>query len=110
MTAPPEGYTFTAELWQWDAKKGTAEPGSWCLISVPLEVSAAIRDEVVGPPRGFGSVRVEVEAGSSTWTTSVFPDSTSGGFVLPIKKAVQRKERVSEGDELTVTLRVAEPG
>jgi len=103
-------HTFTAPLWQWDAKEGTAEPGSWCLVTVPADVSEAIRDDVVGPPRGFGSVRVSVEAGSSRWTTSVFPDGGSGCFVLPIKKAVRVAEGVAEGDELTVTLRVTEPG
>jgi hypothetical protein len=49
---------------------------------------------------------VLVEAGASQWRTSVFPDAERGTFVLPVKKAVRVAEGVSEGDPLTVTLRV----
>jgi hypothetical protein len=61
-------------------------------------------------PRGFGSVRVHVEVGETTWDTSVFPDSASEGFVLPVKKAVRTAAGVGEGDELTVTLSVRNQG
>ncbi len=64
----------------------------------------------MAPPRGFGSVRVAVEAGGSRWETSVFPDGASGCYVLPIKKAVRVAERVEEGDDLTVTLTVRDVG
>ena len=107
MTA---SYTFTAPLWQWQAKERMAEPGSWCFVTVPLEDSQDIRDGLVAPPRGFGSVRVSVEAGGSRWETSVFPDGASGCYVLPIKKAVRVAERVEEGDDLTVTLTVRDVG
>ena len=107
MTA---SYTFTAPLWQWQAKEGKTEPGSWCFVTVPREDSQDIRDGLVSPPRGFGSVRVVVEAGGSRWETSVFPDGASGCYVLPIKKAVRVAERVEEGDDLTVTLTVRDVG
>jgi hypothetical protein len=55
-------------------------------------------------------VPVRVEAGSSSWETSIFPDAASGCFVLPIKKAVRVAEDVEEGDELTVTLTVRDAG
>ena len=104
-----EAFTFTGLLWQWQAKQGTAEPGSWCFVTVPAEISADIRDSMAmlgRPPRGFGSVPVRVEVGGSQWETSVFPDAASGCFVLPVKKAVRLAEGVEEGDALTVTLRV----
>ncbi len=107
MTA---SYTFTAPLWQWQAKEGIAEPGSWCFVTVPLDDSQDIRDGLAAPPRGFGSVRVSVEAGGSRWETSVFPDAASGCYVLPIKKAVRAAEHVEEGDDLTVTLTVRDLG
>lgn len=101
MTEP---LTFTATLWQWSAREGTGAPGSWCFVAVPVELSEEIRDGLVGPPRGFGSVPVRVVAGSSSWDTSLFPDAASGCFVLPVKKSVRVAERVEEGDDLTVTL------
>ena len=105
-----EPATFTAPLWQWSAREGTGAPGSWCFVTVPLALSEEIRDSLVVPPRGFGSVRVRVVAGTSSWDTSIFPDATSGCFVLPVKKAVRVAEDVEEGDELTVTLTVRDAG
>ncbi len=104
--ADDETLTFTAPLWRWSAREGTSEPGSWCFVTVPEAQSEQIRDLAPPAPRGFGSVRVAVTCGPTTWRTSVFPDAASGCFALPVKKAVRVVERVSEGDELTLTLRV----
>ena len=100
-----EAFTFTAPLWRWAARQETGDPSAWCFVTVPQEVSDEVRERA-GAPRGFGSVRVSVECGGSRWHTSVFPDAESGGFVLPVKKAVRVAEDVDEGDELTVTLQV----
>ena len=50
------------------------------------------------PRKGFGSIRVEVTVGSSTWRTSIFPDSKLSQFVLPIKKDIRKKEQVAVGE------------
>lgn len=98
-----EAFTFTAPLWRWSARAETADPSAWCFVTVPPEVSDAVRERA-GEPRGFGSVRVRVQVGSTRWDTSVFPDD--GGFVLPVKKAVRAAHDVEEGDDLTLTLEV----
>lgn len=100
-----DGFTFTAPLWRWAARAETTDPSSWVFVTVPPEVGEELR-LLAGEPRGFGSVPVLVEAGASRWRTSVFPDAERGSFVLPVKKAVRVAEGVSEGDLLTVTLRV----
>ncbi len=92
---------FTAELWRWEAQEG------WFFVTVPERESARIRERP-RPPRGFGSVRVRVTIGSTTWTTSVFPDSTRGAYVLPVKKAVRRAEDLEEGDDAVVLLEALE--
>jgi hypothetical protein len=101
-----ETFTFTVPLWRWSGREGTSEPGSWCFVTLPRDVSDEIRELAAGPPRGFGSVRVAVETGSSRWDTSVFPDAGTGCFVLPVKKAVRDAEGLEEGDDVTVSLRV----
>lgn len=95
-------HRFTADLWRWKARDEETG-GSWFFVSLPFEVADAI-DEA-GPSRGFGSVRVEVTIGSSTWRTSVFPSKGERTFVLPVKKAVRDKEGLVEGAPATVTLR-----
>jgi hypothetical protein len=104
-------WTFSAPLWRWSAKQASADPGSWSFVTLPLDVADDVRESQVVPPRGFGSVKVEVEVGQSRWSTSVFPDKDSGSYVLPVKQAVRRAAGLEEGDLVTVTLRLAEaPG
>jgi hypothetical protein len=96
---PDERIDFEAELWEHDGQ------GAWHFVTVPAEPSEDIR--LSGAvPAGFGSYRVEVVVGSTTWQTSVFPDSSSGGFVLPVKKAVRTAEAIDVGDPVRVRLRV----
>ncbi len=90
---------FDAELWIWDARRAE----SWTFVSLPAEASEEIRELADGPRRGFGSVRVRVTVGGSTWKTSIFPDSARG-YVLPIKRAVRTAEDLNAGDVATVTV------
>ena len=98
-------FTFDAELWVWDARRHE----SWTFVSLPEEASAEIR-ELTGatPRRGFGSVRVKVTIGGSTWSTSIFPDGARDSYSLPIKQAVRKAEALSAGDVATVTVRLVD--
>ena len=100
-----DAFTFTAPLWRWTARDESSDTGAWCFVTLPREVAEEVRDRS-GEPRGFGSVRVHVEAAGQAWDTSVFPDAGSGSFALPVKKAVRVAAGVGEGDDLTVTLSV----
>ncbi|RNL77714.1 DUF1905 domain-containing protein [Nocardioides marmorisolisilvae] len=93
-----EDFSFTAELWQWEAQTTS----SWFFVSLPADLADDLRMEA-GPPRGFGSIRVEVVIGSSVWKTSVFP--SDGTFVLPVKKPVRVKEGIDPGDTVEVSVR-----
>lgn len=97
-----ESCRFTAELWRW-----TEEPEGWFFVTLPEGPTSLVRERP-RPPRGFGSVRVEATVGTTTWRTSVFPDSRSGRYVLPMKKAVRAAEDLAEGQPLDVLLTVLE--
>ena len=92
-------FRFDAPLWLW---KGDA---AWHFLTVPPHIS----DEIEGRTsvlhrRGFGSVRVKVTIGTSTWTTSVFPSKEEAGYVLPVKKPVRIKEGLAADQMATVVL------
>jgi hypothetical protein len=90
---------FEAELWLHDG------PSGWHFVTLPLPVADELRDRApVG--RGFGSHRVTASLGSTTWSTSVFPDARSGSFLLPVKQDVRRANQVEAGDVVGVVLRV----
>lgn len=91
-------FEFTADLWRYTGE------AAWYFVTLPHDVADDI-DEITGDARrGFGSVRVEVTVGSTTWRTSVFPDTKSGSFVLPVKKAVRSAEGVDDGSSVSVLL------
>lgn len=101
MTA--KTYDFEAPLWQWQARD--ASPGSWFFVSLPYDAADEI-EAVAGPGKGFGSVRVEVTIGSSTWRTSVFPSAEEKTYVLPVKKPVRAAEGLDDGATCRVSLRL----
>jgi hypothetical protein len=92
-------FDFEAELWTWDTRRAD----TWTFVSLPADVSAEVRDRAGGSRRGFGSLRVRVKLGGSTWTTSVFP-AEDGGYVLPVKRPVRNAEGLDVGDVVTVTV------
>ena len=74
-------------------------------VSVPVEDAEEIREEVPNR-RGFGSIRVAVQVGDTRWKTSIFPDSKTGTFVLPVKKDVRKAESIDIGDEAEFDLEI----
>ncbi len=89
---------FAAPLWQWQARTD-----SWWFVTVPPEHSDELADLPL-PPRGFGSIRVRVTVGTTTWTTSVFPSDSNGGYVLPMKKKARDAEKLVPEKPVRVTL------
>jgi len=96
------GFEFAAPLWRYPAADG------WHFVSLPAEVSAEITDITAGARRGFGSVRVGVTIGASSWRTSIFPDSKTGVYLLPVKKAVRVAEHLHVGDDVRAYVQVAD--
>jgi Domain of unknown function (DUF1905) len=89
-----------APLWRYPGADG------WHFVSLAPEISAEILDLTAGTRRGFGSVRVAVTVGATSWRTSLFPDSKTGTYLLPVKKAVRVAEHLDVGDEVRVQLQV----
>ncbi|MBN8817156.1 MAG: DUF1905 domain-containing protein [Sphingomonas sp.] len=96
-----------AVLWRWS---GVSTAGAWYFLTIEGEAADAIRvaaltgqwiDRGKG---GFGSAKVTATIGETGWRTSVFPHKASGGWLLPVKKAVRQAEGLNEGDRVRVRL------
>ena len=97
---PVDSYSFTAELFEWSARP------NWFFVALPEDATDDIDAEFGGRAAGWGSIKVEVTVGSSTWDTSIFPDEGRGAFVLPVKASVRRAEGLEDGGPVPVHLRV----
>ncbi len=97
-------YRFRAELWLY--------PGdaAWHFVTLPFDEADEIDEITRGSQRGFGSVRVRVTIGSSTWHTSLFPDSKARSYVLPVKKPVRTAEGIVAGDQVDVPIELVDVG
>lgn len=105
MGAPGHHCRFSSELWEHDS------PGAWCFVDLPEDDADDIEELTRHRTRGFGSVRVEVTVGATTWRTSLFPDAKRRTYVLPVKKAVRAAEGWAIGAERELELRVLDdPG
>lgn len=91
--------TFEAKVWIYPG-----ETSAWHFVSVPKTLSADIKKKHGPTAKGWGSLPVSVMIGSTTWKTSLFPDSKSGMYFLPLKAEVRKKEALYEGDVLKVAL------
>lgn len=92
-------HEFKAQVWKW--------PGmaAWHFVTVDAGVAQAIKQARAGSPRvGWGSIPVSVTIGKTTWKTSLFPDKKSGSYLLPVKAQVRKKEDISTGDTISISL------
>jgi len=95
-------HTFRATVWE----HSPGDPSSWHFVTLPSDLADDIAVQA-GPRTGFGSVRVRASIGATSWQTSLFPESASGSFVLPIKKEVRSAEQLEAGTSCLVVIEVA---
>ena len=97
---PSPHYEIRAEVW--------VHPGiaGWHFITLDKRSSAEITSKYGMHRRGWGSLPVVVTVGATTWRTSIFPDKTSGGYVLPLKADVRKKENIVEGKRILLSLNI----
>lgn len=96
-------FRFRSGLW---LHSGDA---AWYFVTVPTEVGEEISDATAGERRGFGSVKVHATIGGTTWSTSLFPDSASRSFLLPVKRQVREAEDLEDGDQVDVSIVIVLP-
>lgn len=96
-----ETILFEAAIIEWRG------PAPFLFAAVPDEHVGAIRYAAMTASYGWGVVPVVAKVGKTGFATSLFP--RDGGYLLPVKLAVQRSEGVGPGDRITVEMRVGRP-
>ena len=89
---------FTGEVWFWRG------PAPHHFVSVPQELCGGIGAASALVTYGWGMIPVEVHLGGSRWATSLFPKD--GGYLVPLRADVRRREQVDLGDTVTVGLTI----
>lgn len=90
--------SFRAKVWTQDST------GAWHFVTLPADLSKRIRTLTTGLRKPFGSFRVVAKTGKTSWETSLFADQKRDAFLLPVKADVRRKEKISPGDTIEVSV------
>jgi Domain of unknown function (DUF1905) len=89
---------FTGQLIEWRG------PSPYYFVPVPDEEAADIREVAAMATYGWGVIPVDVRVGDITFSTSLFPKD--GGYLMPLKDAVRKPQRLAAGDDVTVEMTV----
>ncbi|GAA3671103.1 uncharacterized protein DUF1905 [Yimella lutea] len=89
---------FDAEVIEWRG------PAPFLFAVMPEPQSAELRDIAKQVTYGWGCIPASAEVGDTAFTTSLFP--RGGGFLVPMKVAVQRAEGIALGDVVHVRLTI----
>jgi hypothetical protein len=93
-------YTFASRIWMFGGE------GSWYFANLPKDISQEIKQITSDSKNAFGSVKVLVNINKTSWQTSLFPDSKSGCYVVPIKKSVRIAENLEVDRAVSITIKL----
>ena len=96
-----ERIAFEGELWRHD---GAA---AWHFVTLPVDLADEIRARRDGAHRPFGSLAVQARIGATTWATSIFADSKSLSYVLPVKAQVRKREGLEQATPVRVEIELS---
>lgn len=90
---------FSGEIWFWRG------PAPWYFVTVPEEESLDLEAMSSVLTYGWGMIPVTVRIGATKWETSLFPKD--GHYIVPVKAAVRRAEKLELGETVAVRLTTA---
>ena len=93
-----EWIDFEADIIEWRG------PAPFLFAPVPAEHAGEIRYAALSASYGWGVVPVVARVATCEFTTTLFP--RDGGYLLPVKVAVQKAAGVGRGDRIAVSMRV----
>lgn len=95
-----QGYAFSAKVWIYSGA------GGWHFVTLPKKLAAEIQFFHSGLQKNFGSIAVTASIGHTSWKTSLFRDSKSASYLLPLKADVRKKEKIMANQKLHVRLTI----
>ncbi len=89
---------FAGPVFEWRG------PAPHHFVSVPEDDCGAIESTAPMVSYGWGMIPVTVQIGDTSWTTSLWPKD--GGYLVPLKADVRRREAIEVGDRVGVRLTI----
>ena len=93
-------YSIKTNVWLYPGMAG------WHFVTIPKDITKEIHFLFGDAKRGWGSLPVLTTIGKTSWKTSIFPDKKTATFLLPLKTAIRKKERIQANDRIHLTLEI----
>lgn len=97
-----KAYKFKEKVWLW----GYDTDAPWHFISVPKNETSKIKEDFGKFARGWRSLRIEAKIGKTVWRTSIFLDSRTESYLLPLKASVRKSEEIIAGDTVSLLIKI----
>lgn len=91
-------YSFRTKVWKY---KGHAE---WYFVTLPKALSKKIRTKHGISEEGWGRLTTTATIGKSKWKTAIWYDTKAQGYLLPLKAAVRKKEKIEIDCKINIHL------
>ncbi len=78
-------YQFSGSMWK------HSDVGGWHFISMPFDMSKEIRDHHQWQEEGWGRMKAKAALLGIQWDTSIWFDTKSACYILPVKAAIRKK-------------------
>ena len=76
----------------------------WTMVSLPKNLSSAIREAFKSLEEGWGRLKVTAKIGQTEWQTAIWFDTKQDTYLLPLKAVVRKKEKITEESMVTVNI------
>ena len=93
-------YQFSSKLWR------NSSEGGWYFITIPKEVSKEIRSNLKWQEEGWGRMKALAIIEDLTWNSSIWLDTKSDCYLLPVKSEIRKKLSLKEEDLVKMSIRV----
>jgi len=94
-------YEFSAIVYH---HSSSPEMTGWTMVSLPKELSTAIRASFKSMEEGWGRMKVTAEIGKSKWQTAIWFDTKQDTHLLPLKAAIRKKEKIITGSSVRIII------
>jgi len=91
-------FDFDATLWKAGGNSG------WHFVSLPIALSQEIRQLFQKEEEGWGRLPVTASIDELEWETAIWFDTKNNTYLLPIKSAIRKKESISAGMNVKITI------
>jgi Domain of unknown function (DUF1905) len=91
-------YEFSAKVWVYSG------PNGWFFVSLPLDLTKEIRENLGWQEQGWGRMKAWAEIGKSQWETAIWFDKKQDTYLLPLKVEIRKSEALEREEEISVVI------